>query len=98
MLWQELILRWQGNAIRNCPGRYILKAVPTTMTPAELLGDQFKIISRRSVHARDEILIVKFADGGGLITYRRDEQSYLHTINDPSGFARKLAQLELTID
>lgn len=42
--------------------------------------------------ARAPIALVEFADGG-LISYLRPPGRYLHTLNTPSGFARKVQDL-----
>jgi hypothetical protein len=81
---------WQP--IRNCPGRLGLAA--SMETPAELLGVDARVSEHRSPAARDIVVITLLADGG-LISYRRDDGSYLHTLNTRDGFARKLAQLGL---
>ena len=45
-----------------------------------------------SVNARDPIIVTPFEDGG-LISYRRADGMFLHTLNTREGFERKLHQL-----
>jgi hypothetical protein len=44
--------------------------------------------------SRDPVLVARFADGG-LISYRRADGTYVHTLNTREGLERKLAQLGL---
>jgi hypothetical protein len=41
--------------------------------------------------------VAALRDGGGLISYARGDGSYLHTLNTPDGFARKLRQLGIPV-
>lgn len=80
---------WQP--IAGCPGRFVLR--PASMcSPADLLGGNVSPVVTRSAFARDEVIVVAI-DGGGLISYRRGDGSFVHTLCDADGFARKLAQL-----
>jgi hypothetical protein len=36
-------------------------------------------------------------EGGGLVSYRKPDGAYLHTLNTPDGLARKLAQLGIEL-
>jgi len=42
--------------------------------------------------ARDRVVVTRL-DGWGLISYARDDGTWLHTVNTPEGFRRKLADL-----
>jgi hypothetical protein len=42
--------------------------------------------------ARDPVAVVRFP-GGGLISYRKPDGRWLHTLNTADGFARKLEAL-----
>jgi hypothetical protein len=83
---------WNWKPIRNCPGRYILQGVPTNLSPQELLGDEVEVKEYQVDAAQDAVLIARL-EGGGLISYRREDGSFLHTLNTPEGFTRKLSQL-----
>lgn len=96
--FDELKRRWSVRPIRNCPGRYVIVDCPPGMSPQELLGETATLESYRVPGTRDPVLIVRF-QGGGLISYRRADGSFLHTLNDSAGFRRKLQQLGLeTVD
>jgi len=46
--------------------------------------------------ARDPVHVA-LLDGGGLISYRRADGHFVHTLNTPDGLARKLAQLGIEL-
>lgn len=78
--------------IPGCPGRFKAPG-PVDAPPESLLGLTCKAEPLASEKARDRVLVVRFADGGGLISYLRDDGTYLHTLNTAAGLARKLEQL-----
>ena len=91
--FEDLMRRWDWREIPNCPGRYRLQ--PGRMFPRleELVGTDAPIQAVRVPTARDEVLLVCFTDGGGLITYRRSNGTLVHTLNTKEGFDRKLRAL-----
>jgi hypothetical protein len=92
MNFDGLAKAWNWRPIRNCPGRYILQDAAMNLSPQELLVDEIKVKEYRVDSARDVVLVVRL-EGGGLISYRREDGSFLHTLNTPEGFMRKLLQL-----
>ena len=65
------------------------------MPPEALIG----IADVREFHvsaAKDAVLVVRLIDGG-LISYKRSDGSYLHTLNTAEGFARKLTKLGIRL-
>ncbi len=78
--------------IPNCPGRYKLSRREPGMTPVDLVGE-IPALREYNVPACRDIVIVTELSGGGLISYRRANGTYLHTLNTPEGFVRKLGQL-----
>jgi hypothetical protein len=95
MTFDELFSRYEWRAIPGCPGRYVLRpgGAPRDL-PIEALASGAAIVERRSPKARDAVLAAALP-GGGLISYRRADGSFCHTLNTPEGFLRKLAQLGL---
>ena len=93
MNFDDLFRMWAWLPIRGCPGRFKLKH-PQPLSPAALLGPQHPLDEYRTIHARDPIIVAKIT-GGGLISYRRSDGTYVHTLNTPEGFQRKLEQLEI---
>lgn len=92
MTFNELMARWSWKPIRNCPGRYVLKAAPAALSPADLLGPDIEASTFQVAGARDLVVVVAL-DEGGLISYKRTDGAYLHTLNTAEGFARKLLSL-----
>lgn len=78
--------------IPGCPGRYVLEG---NATLRDVVGESIATHAHRSARARDEVLVTPLDHGAGLITYRRSDGTERITLGDASGFARKLAQLEL---
>ena len=77
----------------NCPGRFVLSTGPSRVAPESLAPD-----GARTEHlvagAADPVVVIRFADGG-VISYRRPDGTYVHTLNTRDGLHRKLAQLGL---
>jgi hypothetical protein len=96
MTFAELMGAWTWKPIRNCPGRYVLDHAASDLRPQEILGNEAEASEYRVPEAVDAVLVAELP-GGGLISYRRDDGSYLHTLNTPEGFRRKLAQLGIDL-
>jgi len=79
--------------IPNCPGRLALPL--SDQSPQELLRSALPVRECHSAHARDAVLVTVLPDGG-LISYRRADGRYLHTLNTIDGFRRKLEQLGIS--
>jgi hypothetical protein len=45
--------------------------------------------------AKDPVMVAPLSDGG-LISYRKPDGAYIHTLNSREGFERKLQQLGIT--
>jgi hypothetical protein len=96
MTFDELMGAWAWKPIRNCPGRYVLDNAASDLRPREILGNEAEALEHRVTAAKDAVLVAELPDGG-LISYRRDDGSHLHTLNTPAGFRRKLAQLGIDL-
>ncbi len=46
--------------------------------------------------ARDAVIVGQF-EGGGIISCRKEDNTYLHTLNTEEGLERKLAQLGISL-
>ncbi|RMG56335.1 MAG: hypothetical protein D6723_00530 [Acidobacteria bacterium] len=92
MTFDELMKRWTWQPLPRCPGRYKLVGVDRFTSLSQLLGSGVPIYRFRVAAARDLVLVAAL-DRGGLISYQRADGSFVHTLNTPEGFARKLAQL-----
>ena len=92
----ELLARWEWKPIRNCPGRYVLDLSDQFISFEHLLGGHYQIQSFACSTTKDTVLVFPLEDGG-LISYARQDGSLLHTLNTAEGFARKLAQLGISL-
>lgn len=82
---------WPWRPIPDCPGRFVLATGPSRVSPGSL-APGVPLAEHRVAGARDPVLVARFADGG-LISYRRPDGTYVHTLNSREGIDRKLAQL-----
>jgi hypothetical protein len=90
--FHELLGRWNWRPIRNCPGRYVLSNALDNLRPEQLLGADVEVTPFHVARARDTVLVAHL-DNGGLITYKRADGTYLHTLNTSEGMERKLRDL-----
>ena len=84
--------------MRGCPGRYTLPGTEFNGSPYDLLGAQTKLDEFRVDAAEDPVVVARLAQGGGLISYRRPDGEYVHTLNTEEGFRRKLDQLGIRFE
>jgi hypothetical protein len=93
MTFEELLARFDWRAMRGCPGRYLLAGGPTASPPGELFGD-LGFHEARSARASDRVFVAAIG-GGGIISYAKENGTFVHTLGDSAGFARKLHALGL---
>lgn len=91
-LWEA----WTWQPIAGCPGRFRLTGADPRLPVSVLAGVGAPAGVFRVPGARDEVHVVCFA-GGGLISYRRRDGTWLHTLNTSAGLSRKLCQLGIGI-
>jgi hypothetical protein len=96
MTFEQLMRDRHWKPIRNCPGRYVLDGAHRNLRPQDLLDDEVEITEYQPEAARDAVLVFAL-DNGGLISYKRTDGSFLHTLNTPEGFERKLSQLGINL-
>lgn len=94
MTFEQMRERHDWIPIRDCPGRFVVRGESGTLSLAELCGMDSGLRSYRSEKARDEIWIARL-EGGGMLSYRRADGTWLHTLNTEEGLKRKVAQLGL---
>ncbi len=86
--------RYDVVPIRHCPGRYVVRGVER-VAPEQVAGEG--TMARRYVGcSSDPVWVVPLATGG-LISYEKTDGAFVHTLCDDSGFARKLAQLGISL-
>ena len=66
------------------------------MLPAELVACDVRVTEHVVGTAKDPVVVTRFVDGG-LISYRKQGGTYLHTLNSREGFERKLQQLGIDL-
>ena len=70
----------------------MLAAGPVATPPEEIVRGSNDSSEHVSAAARDPVIVTAF-DDGGLISYRKAEGTFLHTLNTREGLERKLRQL-----
>ena len=89
-----LLRRWPHEELSGCPGRFVLRGAPAGLPPAHLVGAATSL-KGHATRAPDLVLTAPLKDGG-LISYLRPDGTYLHTLNTPAGYARKLNDLGIS--
>jgi hypothetical protein len=92
----QLRQRFTWKAIYGCAGRYVLKQAAGSMTPGDLAGSNAEVEVFYVQAAADPVFVVRFKHGG-LISYRKADGTYVHTLNTAAGFAKKLAMLGIEL-
>lgn len=64
------------------------------MSPTEMLGSREAWREYECKGVPDPVLVAPIP-GGGLISYRRSDGRFVHTLGDEEGFLRKLVDLGL---
>jgi len=95
--FEELAAGWNWRRIPGCPGRYSLSPAEFSGEPRALVGTEHLIREYSSSRARDTVWIAQ-VEGGGLISYRKQDGTFIHTLNTPEGFRRKLKDLDINLD
>ena len=96
MKFDDLMNRWNWKPIRNCPGRFLLDDATHSLTLSELLGENIEV-SEFSVDAAKDIVLVARIHQGGIISYKKGDGTFIHTLNTLEGFQRKLRQLGIKL-
>ncbi len=91
--FQDLSQRYAWVPIPGCPGRFRLAGPRSPLAAAELVGDGSTSIELLGAACRDPVELVRFADGGGVLSYVHSDGSRVHTLNTAEGLARKLCDL-----
>jgi hypothetical protein len=91
--FEKLLACFPWRPMRGCPGRYLLAGCPTASAPSDLFGD-LQFGEARGAQTADRVLVA-MVRGGGIISYARANGTFVHTLGDGAGLARKLAALGL---
>ena len=90
--FSALLHRRAWRPIPNCPGRFVLAMGPVATPPEELVPGANAGREHVCIGARDPVIVTPF-DDGGLISYRKADGTFLHTLNTREGLERKLSDL-----
>ncbi|HKV40843.1 MAG TPA: hypothetical protein VJX67_16645 [Blastocatellia bacterium] len=92
MDFETLFKSCDWKPIRGCPGRYVLAGPASRTSPSQITGPT-AIFHVYVVAAAKDPVIAAAISNGGVISFRRPDGFYVHTLNTQSGFERKLRQL-----
>lgn len=90
--FERLLSRYEWIEIDHCPGRYRLAKPLWDLPPLALAGESYTQHVFRQDSTADTVLLVRF-ESGGLLSYRRANGRYIHTLNTEAGLGRILARL-----
>jgi hypothetical protein len=94
--FRELESLWSWRPIPGCPGRWLLSGGPSHVPPGDMVPRDVRIAEHRVAAAKDPVIVAPLADGG-LISYRKPDGTFVHTLNSREGFERKLRQLGIDL-
>ena len=94
MTFAALFIRYAWKPIPGCPGRYILREINGPLGLDDLAG------GARCFHspAVPDPVYAAMIPGGGILSYAKGGGRFLHTLNTPAGFRRKLQTLGLATE
>lgn len=93
MTFDEIMARWPWRPIPNCPGRFVLSPGRNSVAPSGIVSAPIGDITEHVIPATPDPVIVTEFEDGGLISYRKPDGSFIHTLNTTEGLDRKLRQL-----
>ena len=96
-IFEQIFDKWDWSEIRHCPGRFIFVEGRSKLSPEEIIGIEIEVYKFRSEGIADEILTARFNTGGGLISYIKEDNQFLHSLNNEDGFRRKLCQIGIVL-
>ena len=97
MNFDRIFASHEWRPIRNCPGRYTLANAGKFPTIESIVGDEALVEMYRSSECEDRVLVARLMGGGAILSYLRTDGTQFHTLNDQSGFERKIDQLKIEL-
>ncbi|MFP4364617.1 MAG: GNAT family N-acetyltransferase [Spirochaetia bacterium] len=88
--FNALSSRYPWKPIYGCPGRYIFKNGTTAVPPEQIAGKN--VASAVFPEAQDRVFFCSIL-GGGLISYQKEDNTFLHTLCSIQGYKKKLKKL-----
>jgi hypothetical protein len=94
--FNTILSRYSWKPIHGCPGRYVSGSGMSHLTVFDLVGRHVTVSRLILTKAEDPVHVTALRDGG-IISYEKDDGSFVHTLNTTSGFRRKLKELGITL-
>jgi hypothetical protein len=96
MSFDEIFKTWNWQPIAGCAGRFVMRGAKADLRPQQVIGREIETMEFQVRAAKDIVIVVRLSDGG-LISYKREGGTFVHTLNTSEGFARKLEQLGIDL-
>jgi hypothetical protein len=93
MTFAAIMSQWSWRPIANCPGRFVLSSGRSSLAPSEIASAAVGVLTEHVIPGTSDPVIVAELEDGGLISYRKPDGTFIHTLNTVEGFDRKLRQL-----
>lgn len=90
---EDLLERYQWIQIPNSTGRFTLSPDEAPLSIQQLIDSEEMEIKQYPSANPDEMLHVVTLEDGGLISYERQNATFLHTLNSENMFKRKQWEL-----
>jgi len=87
---QKLWEKFPWRPINGMPGSWSMKRVGDGVPP-EALCSTCGISSVQAKKLKDDIIVIEFADGGGLLTLVKQDGTYFHTLLTKSALSLRMA-------
>ena len=91
--FRDIYNAFKWKPIYGCPGRYILHE-EQQYTLTEITGGRTDRMTFSTPKARDIVCVI-ILDDGGIISYKKEDGFFIHTLNNTSGFLKKLKMLDI---
>lgn len=80
---QQLWSKWPWKPVKNEPGRYNMKRVGDGIPPVALC-ETAGLGKVKCVQVKPALLIIDLEGGGGLVTIKNPDGTFVHTLNTKS--------------
>lgn len=100
---QHVWLQHDWKPLKNCDGRFVQRGKELSSTTLSTLCTQWKVSSatpvlRFDIAGQDSMECLRCVGGGGLLTYCKSDDTFVHTLNTESGLCRKLLALGIGVN
>ena len=95
MSFASLKSMYEWKPIRNCPGRFVLQGGISSIAPEVFGGAPPRVFNNTPLP--DPVVVIPVM-GGGIISYQKSANTYIHTLCDAEGFERKLNSMGVVFE